>query len=334
MRPSTMLFPLGLFVLLFPTLAAAEPAELTQKVQGEMFSYSIPADWETKRLEGVKHIMAFSPAIPGQGHQANVNYTSESFQGTAREYAAIAIKTLQKDQPQLKLLDMGPFITDIPTLALRVVWDNKFGERELRQTTYIFMSGGQAHIFTSTVGKGDAVELGPVLDRIARTFEVENAAAPAEQKEVNRTLLSTDGAAALTTPDTWHVTWEQNSPDKPKYQMARPAAENDDFFVNSIMSVDAHDGTPDEYLRDLMRGLPQSKLVERAAFRTAQGETGARAMLQTKAPDDRTVTQALFVFSSGKNKYVVVCSTSNAQPAEDLKFFDQMVRDGFHWRKP
>jgi hypothetical protein len=169
-------FALALMLLVVPVGLANAACSRHQETKGG-FSLCPPDGWKTELSEQAKYTSFFAEAA--NGFMANINVQDEVANLPLAEYVTIGTKRAVEmaKEAGFKRVDVtsrGDFTTESKERGVRVVYESEFQDREIRSVQYAFSAkGGQKIILTCTTLLSDKQALGPVCDRVAKSFKLE-----------------------------------------------------------------------------------------------------------------------------------------------------------------
>jgi hypothetical protein len=134
------------------------------------YSHRIPQGWEVKPPE--PPVLTKIVAPKESGYASSMIVTSETFEGSLRQYADDNIKSLQAAGPDAnKVVNDSAFTTDARVSAYKVQLRNKVKDIDLTQTMYFFEGpSNRKVIVTWTASVQQAAELASLFDESMKTF--------------------------------------------------------------------------------------------------------------------------------------------------------------------
>jgi hypothetical protein len=133
------------------------------------FSFTPPKGWQEKNIPGLKYKAHIGP--PSHGFAPNINVLDDSFSGSLNEYIDGNAGSLKKAFPNLKEVRRHAFSTRSGVQGMKLVTNNNFQGKNLRQTAYFFANGSKKYVVTCSCAGEDARRLEPVFDEAMATFQ-------------------------------------------------------------------------------------------------------------------------------------------------------------------
>lgn len=136
---------------------AGKPPRSLHEPEGG-FSFDPPPGWQVSSMPGAAYRVCLGPEE--RQFTPNINVVRETFVGSLDEYVAANLRSLEQQHAAMNLLRRENFRTRDGERGVRLIMDNDWGGRLLRQTFFVFASGTRHYIVTCTAlaDGGDALD--------------------------------------------------------------------------------------------------------------------------------------------------------------------------------